>query len=70
MKLDDRTYTILKWCALVAFPACGVLYKTISAIWALPFGDAVCETFTAASLFIGALIGVSTAEYYREGGKT
>ena len=68
MKRDDKTYTILKWLALVCFPACGVLYKTVSAIWGLPYGDAVCETFTAASLFVGALIGVSTAEYHRTKG--
>lgn len=65
MKLDDKTYDVLKWLALIAFNAVGICYKTISAIWGLPFGDEVCNTCAALSLCLGTLIGISTAEYYK-----
>lgn len=65
MKLNDKTYQILKWVALIALNAIGVFYKTIATIWKLPAGDEVCATCSALALCIGTLIGISTAEYYR-----
>ena len=63
MKLPDKVYDILKWLSLVFFNAIGVLYKTLASIWGLPYGEEVLTTCAAIALFIGALIGVSTAEY-------
>lgn len=63
MKLSDKAYDILKWLSLVVFNAVGVLYKTLAAVWGLPYGEEVMTTCAAIALFIGALIGVSTAEY-------
>lgn len=63
MKLNDKAYDILKWIALIALDALGVCYKTLAAIWGWPFGDEVLATCTAVSLCIGALIGISTAQY-------
>lgn len=63
MKLPDKWYDVLKWLSLVFFNAVGVLYKTLASIWGLPFGEEVLTTCSAIALFIGALIGISTAEY-------
>ena len=63
MQLPDKWYDILKWLSLVVFNAIGVLYKTLAAVWNLPYGEQVMTTCAAIALFIGALIGVSTAEY-------
>ena len=63
MKLSNKTYDVLKWIALVALNAVGVCYKTLSLIWALPYGEEVMATCAALALCIGALIGVSTAQY-------
>ena len=65
MKLSDAAYDILKWLSLVVFNAIGVLYKTLSAVWGLPYGEEVMTTCAAIALFIGALIGVSSAQYYK-----
>lgn len=67
MKLPDKVYDILKWISLVLCDAIGVLYKTIAAIWGFPLGDEVLATCAAISLFIGALIGISTAQYNKGG---
>lgn len=63
MKLPDGVYDVLKWLSLVVFNAVGVLYKTLAAVWSLPYGEQVMTTCAAIALFIGALIGISTAEY-------
>lgn len=63
MRLSDKAYDVLKWIALVALNAVGVCYKTLSLIWALPRGEEVMATCAALALCIGALIGVSTAQY-------
>lgn len=65
MKLPDSVYDVLKWLSLVVFNAIGVLYKTLSAVWSLPYGEEVMTTCAAIALFIGALIGVSSAQYYK-----
>ena len=61
--LNEKTYKILKWVALIALDAIGVFYSAISKIWGLPLGTEILETCAAASLFVGTLIGISTAEY-------
>lgn len=66
MKLSDKVYDALKWIALIALDAIGVCYKTLAAVWGWPYGDEVMTTAAALSVFIGALIGVSTAQYYKD----
>ena len=69
MRLPDPVYDVLKWLSLVFFDALGLLYKTLANVWQLPYGEQVFETCVAISLFIGALIGVSCVQYYKETGK-
>ena len=61
--LPNRVYDILKWIALIALDAIGLCYQTLAGIWGWPYGDEVLKTFTAISLCIGTLIGISTAKY-------
>ena len=63
MKFPNEVYDVLKWIALVVLDAIGVLYKGLAAVWGWPFGEEVLTTCALISAFIGALIGVSTAEY-------
>ena len=66
-RLKDSWYDVLKWIALIALDAVGLCYKTLAAIWGWPFGDEVMQTCMALSVLIGTLIGVSTAQYYKDG---
>lgn|GEM_PF-415045 len=63
MRLPDKVYDTLKWIALVVMDAIGFGYAEVADIWGLPYGDAVCRTCAALAWVLGALIGVSTAEY-------
>jgi hypothetical protein len=64
--MSNKVYDVLKWIALIALDAVGVFYKTVSAIWGLPYGDKVLATCTALSVLIGALVGVSSAKYKKK----
>lgn len=63
MLLNDKTYNVLKWVALIALPAGGTLYYTLANIWGLPYAEQVVATVVAANTFLGAVLGVSTYQY-------
>lgn len=66
MKFDSKVYDILKWVALVVLPAIATLYTALAGVWGLPYAEEIPATITAVDLFIGALLGVSSARYYKE----
>lgn len=67
MKLDNKVYDILKWIAQYFLPAAATLYFTLSETWGLPYGDQVVGTISAIDLFLGALLGISSASYKGDG---
>lgn len=66
MKLPDKWYDILKWIALICLPALATFYVALSGVWGWPYADEVAKTATAVCTLIGALIGISTASYYKD----
>lgn len=66
MKLPDKWYLILKWCCLICIPALATFYVALSGVWGWPYADEVAKTATAICTLIGALIGISTASYYKD----
>lgn len=63
MKLPNKVYDVLKWIALVCLPAITVFYVACAGIWGWPYADEIAKTSAAVCTLIGALIGISTAEY-------
>lgn len=66
MKLSNTVYDVLKWVALIGVPALATFYVALSNVWGWPYADEVAKTANAVCVLIGALIGVSTAQYYKE----
>lgn len=66
MQLNDKTYQIMKWCTMVLIPACTTLYVALSAIWNFPYASEVAKTSAAVCAFLGAILGISTATYYKD----
>ena len=66
MKLNDKVYDVLKWVALVALDAIGVCYKALAGVWGLPYGEEVLTSCASIALCLGTLLGVSTAQYYKD----
>ena len=56
-------YDVLKWIALIGLPAIGTLYFALSGIWGFPYAEQVVGTITAVDTFLGAVLGISSAQY-------
>lgn len=66
--MTNRTYDILKYIAQYILPAIGTLYFALAQIWALPYGEEIVGTITAIDAFLGAILGISSANYKKNGG--
>lgn len=64
--LSNKVYDVLKWIAQIVLPALGALYFGLSQIWGLPYGEEIVGTITVIDVFLGALLGISTAQYNKE----
>ena len=63
MKMNDKTYDVLKYVAQIALPAAGTLYFALAGIWGLPYGEQIVGTITAVDTFLGVMLGISSAAY-------
>lgn len=68
MKLNDKTYDILKWVAQYLLPSAGTLYFALAGIWGFPFGEQIVGTITAVDTFLGVILGISSMQYDKTGG--
>ena len=65
-KLSNGVYDALKFLCTILLPACGTLYFALSQIWSLPYAEEIVGTLSAIAVFIGTLIGISSAQYNKE----
>ena len=64
MKLSDNLYNVLKWICLIAVPALITLISTLGTIYGWDT-TAITATIGAIATFVGALIGISNSNYYK-----
>lgn len=65
MKLDNRVYDVLKWLVVIAIPACTTAFVGLDKVFGWGYGEEVAQVSAIVCTLIGALIGVSSAEYYK-----
>lgn len=63
MNMSNNVYDVLKFIAQIVLPALGTLYFALAGIWGFPYGEEIVGTVTAVDAFLGALLGLSTAQY-------
>lgn len=63
MKMNNKTYDVLKYIAQIVLPALATLYFALSKIWNLPLGEEIVGTISALDIFLGTLLGISSANY-------
>lgn len=66
MKFSNKVYDILKWIAQIVLPAIGTLYFALAGIWGFPYGEQIVGTITAIDAFLGAILGISSANYNKD----
>ncbi len=67
MKLNDKLYDVLKWVTMIVLPALATAYVGLASVWGWPYADEVAKTVTVAVTLLGALLGISTAQYNKDG---
>ena len=66
MKLNDKVYDILKWIVMICLPAVTTDYVGLAAIWGFPCAEEVAKTSAVLCTLLGALLGISTAQYNKK----
>ena len=65
MTFPDPIYDIMKWVVIIAIPACTTFYVTLDTIFGWGYGDTVAKVSSAVCTLIGALLGISSSQYYK-----
>jgi hypothetical protein len=60
---NNKVYDFLKWVAQLFLPAVGTLYAALAGIWGFPYGEQIMSTILAIDTFLGAILGISNANY-------
>lgn len=68
MVLNNKVYDILKWVVMICIPACTVAYVGLAAVWGFSYADEIAKTSSVVCTLLGALLGISTAQYNKVGG--
>lgn len=66
MKLSNTAYDRWKFIAQILLPATGTLYFGLARIWGLPYAEEIVGTITVLDTFLGAVLQISTNNYYKE----
>ena len=63
MIINDRVYSVLKYITMVVLPALTTLWLAVGSIWGLPYVEPIGATLSAITVFLGAILGISTSLY-------
>ena len=63
MIMDSRVYSVLKYITMVVLPAVTTLWLAVGSIWGLPYVEPIGATLSAITVFLGAILGISTSLY-------
>lgn len=66
MKLNNKIYDILKWALIIFVPALITLIGTLGQIYKFDT-EIIVLTISAIATFLGAITGISTYNYKKDG---
>ena len=69
MKMSNKIYDVLKYIAQIVLPALATLYFALAKIWGFPYAEEIAKTSAVICTLLGALLGISTAQYNKAQGK-
>jgi hypothetical protein len=64
--MNNQTYDILKRVAIIIIPALATFVNAAGMVWGIPYTNEATATITAFGVFLGAALGVSSANYTPE----
>lgn len=63
MKLNNKVYDVMKWIVMIVLPALSAFYVALAPVWGWLYAEQVAMTISAVAALLGALLGLSTAQY-------
>lgn len=66
MKMNDKTYNVIKWIVLTVIPALSVLVGVLGKAYGWDGADLTVITINAVAVFLGAVTHVSSAAYNKQ----
>ena len=63
MKIKNSVYDVLKWVVMICIPALATAYVGCAAVWGWPLAEQISKTANIVCVLLGALLGISTADY-------
>lgn len=66
MILPDKVYDAMKWITLVCIPALSTAFVGFASIFGWPYADEVAKASVVVCTLLGALLGISTAQYNKQ----
>lgn len=66
MQINSKVYDVLKWVTMIVLPSLATAYVGLAAIWGFPYADEVAKTTAVICTLLGALLGISSAQYYKD----
>lgn len=63
--MSNKIYDIAKWALITFVPALILLINSLGSIYGFDT-EIIISTISAISVFVGALLGVSNANYYKK----
>ena len=66
MKIPNKVYDVLKWLVLIVIPALTTFYAVLDKLFNWGYAETVTTISAATCTCIGAIIGISTAQHYKE----
>jgi uncharacterized membrane protein YfcA len=66
MMIPNSLYDTLKWIVMIVIPALTTAYVGLSGIWGWPYAEEVAKTSAVVCALLGALLGISTAQYNKQ----
>ncbi|MEE1282789.1 MAG: phage holin [Acutalibacteraceae bacterium] len=61
--MNNKTYDILKWVALVGLYALATLVNGIGDIWGVPYTEQIVQTINLIGTVLGIVLGISNINY-------
>lgn len=69
MKLNNKTYDVLKWTLFILVPALIALIGTIAELYGFD-AQTIITVISAIATFVGAITGISNKQYNKEEDKS
>ena len=63
MIINSKVYDVMKYITMVVLPAVTTLWLAVGSIWGLPYAEPIGATLSAITVFLGAILGISTSLY-------